>query len=102
MVYLHDPSETQWMPKCPFYVLTGWKCPSCGVTRAAYHLMHGSVSEAIAFNPALLALVPLAIAICALACMRPSPKHDRALAWAVWTWVALYCAWWIIRNIFDL
>jgi hypothetical protein len=30
VLYYRHPSEIWWIPKCPFYVLTGLKCPGCG------------------------------------------------------------------------
>lgn len=36
---------------CPFRLLTGWPCPTCGMTRAWVLLGHGRWSEAMALNP---------------------------------------------------
>jgi hypothetical protein len=38
-------------PRCPFHVLTGLPCPSCGATRAGLALLRGRPLEALAFNP---------------------------------------------------
>ena len=38
-------------PLCPFHVLTGLPCPSCGMTRAAGALLHGDLPGAVAWNP---------------------------------------------------
>jgi hypothetical protein len=40
---------------CPFYWLTGWPCPLCGLTRGLCALVKGHWSQAIHFN----ALTPL-------------------------------------------
>jgi hypothetical protein len=42
---------------CLFRRLTGWPCPSCGLTRATCALAHGQWREAEHFN---LAAIPLA------------------------------------------
>lgn len=38
-------------PRCPFRVLTGIPCPTCGTTHAAVALMHGDLGAAFAANP---------------------------------------------------
>jgi hypothetical protein len=39
------------LPACPFRVLTGIPCLSCGTTRAAIALLHGDPLAALAVNP---------------------------------------------------
>jgi hypothetical protein len=36
---------------CPFRLMTGIPCPSCGLTRSWVALMHGSLSESVAYHP---------------------------------------------------
>ncbi|HEV7588813.1 MAG TPA: DUF2752 domain-containing protein [Longimicrobium sp.] len=48
------------VPLCPVKWLTGQDCPTCGVTRALFALLHGSVGEAAALNP-IAFLVVLAV-----------------------------------------
>jgi hypothetical protein len=43
------------MPACPFRLLTGVPCPTCGTTRAAQALLHGRILDSLAANP-LMAL----------------------------------------------
>ena len=43
---------------CPFRLMTGWKCPGCGVTRMAYALAHLRFREAYDCNPYFLCLLP--------------------------------------------
>jgi hypothetical protein len=38
-------------PRCPFRVLTGIPCPTCGTTHAAVALLHGEFGLAFAANP---------------------------------------------------
>ena len=38
-------------PLCPFHVLTGFPCPTCGMTRAAGALLRGDLAGAVAWNP---------------------------------------------------
>lgn len=46
-------------PKCPFHVLTGIPCPSCGATRAGLALVAGKPVTALRWNP-LAALAEVA------------------------------------------
>lgn len=49
-------------PLCPFHAITGIPCPSCGITRGLFTLLHGDPRTAFLFNPlGLIALLGLAI-----------------------------------------
>jgi len=54
---------------CPFRAATGLPCPTCGLMRAAGHLMRGDASGAFAVNPlaaaVLVAALPLSVALAA-------------------------------------
>ena len=45
------------LPLCPLANLTGWPCPSCGLTRATLALLQGDVVDALALHP----LAPLVL-----------------------------------------
>jgi hypothetical protein len=58
------------VPLCPVKWLTGHDCPTCGVTRALFALLHGNVAEAAALNPisflvVLVVLRRLVLLLCA-------------------------------------
>lgn len=36
---------------CIFKNVTGWACPSCGITRSVLSLLHGRIGEALWINP---------------------------------------------------
>ncbi len=59
----NDPAQTLLAPKCPVFMLTGFRCPGCGTGRAIYQVMHGNFLEAFRLNaalfPALLFLLVL-------------------------------------------
>jgi hypothetical protein len=58
-VYAHyNPEDYRFFPKCPVYMLTGYKCPGCGSQRAFYHLFQGNFMTAFRHNPLVLLLVP--------------------------------------------
>jgi hypothetical protein len=62
VLFFFDPAKHGFYPLCLFHSLTGWNCPGCGGTRAAYELLHGHLLRALR-NNALLILV-LAGLIC--------------------------------------
>jgi hypothetical protein len=57
------------LPPCTFYWVTGWPCPSCGMTTSFSHLAHGDMGESLRSNPAgtlLAACALIAIPWCAI------------------------------------
>ncbi len=49
-VYFHNPFEGG-VTFCAFHAVTGLDCPGCGMTRAAYLLLHGHPLAALRQNP---------------------------------------------------
>ena len=52
LLYFFPPSEYNFYPRCPFYLLTGWKCPGCGTLRALSAVLHGDLRAAWNYAPA--------------------------------------------------
>lgn len=50
---------------CLFHVVTGFDCPSCGVTRMCMALLRLDFAAAYRYNAAILVLSPLGIAVAA-------------------------------------
>ena len=48
-----------WGIPCPFYTLTGWKCPACGISRMLMALARLDLLEAFRQNAMLLCTLPL-------------------------------------------
>ena len=61
ILFFFDPAKHGFYPICLFHSLTGWNCPGCGATRAAYQLLHGHLLHALQDN-ALFILVLAALA----------------------------------------
>ena len=55
--FFFDPGQ-HFFPKCPFFWLTGLKCPGCGAQRAVHHLLHGNLSDALHANILFVAAWP--------------------------------------------
>jgi hypothetical protein len=50
VLFFFDPAKHGFYPICLFHSLTGWNCPGCGATRAAYQLLHGHLRRALHDN----------------------------------------------------
>ena len=61
VLFFFDPAKHGFYPICLFHSLTGWNCPGCGATRAAYQLLHGHLLRALHDN-ALFVLTLTALA----------------------------------------
>lgn len=93
----------QWLPRCPFNVVTGLLCPACGGTRMTYDLMHGDVVAAFHDNALLLTLgVPAAAyfggrwLVEGLRGRRYRPKLGKAGTAVV---LGTAVAWAVVRNL---
>lgn len=99
-----DPESSRWFPRCFFHELTGLQCPSCGNQRALHALLHGHPCAALANNLFLIVMIPIAAAT-AITTLLPYNALSLKIKSTVISrrglmiFVALYFAWWIIRNI---
>lgn len=100
-----DPAKSAIFPKCPFLVLTGWKCPGCGSQRAIHSLLHLDFAEAFGYNMLLVTSLPV-VAILIYAELRREKLphlyiklHNTKF---IWSYFAIVVVWWIGRNIFPL
>jgi magnesium-transporting ATPase (P-type) len=46
ILFSFNPASHAFYPVCQFHRLTGLNCPGCGMTRAAYALLHGNFAAA--------------------------------------------------------
>jgi hypothetical protein len=52
-------------PRCLLHAATGIPCPTCGMTRAIWHLLHGEIGRAFLLNPLMTAaLLGAALYVC--------------------------------------
>jgi hypothetical protein len=104
LIYLYfDPSHSPWAPKCPFRLLTGWDCPSCGSQRALHALLQGDFRQALHYNLFLILSVPYFLLVA-----YTTFSHDRfarrLLPWVqhprvVILFLVLTLVWWLLRNL---
>ncbi|MDE6514187.1 MAG: DUF2752 domain-containing protein [Muribaculaceae bacterium] len=100
-LYIFDPiSGPIPYPRCWIKLLTGYDCPGCGSARALHALLHGRLSEAWHFNPAIFLILPLIGAT--LAAEHPRCHRLRRLLLtpaSVAGIIALTLAWTLLRNL---
>lgn len=98
----YDPGSSVYFPKCPFYFLTGLKCPGCGSQRALHELLHLRIAGAIKYNALMVVSIPF-LCLMGFAWLRRRrfPGLYRAVTGrvAVWSVFGVITGWWILRNI---
>ena len=92
LLYKFDPNANGFYPRCPFFLLTGLKCPGCGTTRAIHQVLHGNFREALHYNPFLGVAIPMTILFLV------SPSHRRSVAWGR-AFMCVTISWWLVRNL---
>ena len=103
ILFFFNPEDTVWFPKCPFYLITGYQCPSCGIQRAMYHLLHLDFNKAFSYNPFLILSIPYAVALIVVTWFDSNNKLKRLRdvcysKITVYLYVILTIIWWIVRN----
>ncbi len=91
-----------WAIPCPFRLLTGWRCPGCGVTRMCLALLRLDLPAAWAANPGLLLLAPfLLLLLLSMAVRyirtgaRLPTRREQAGIWCAVGYLLLYG---VLRN----
>ncbi|HIX03150.1 MAG TPA: DUF2752 domain-containing protein [Candidatus Odoribacter faecigallinarum] len=96
-----------WFPQCPFKLLTGWSCPSCGIQRAIHAILNNRWNEALAYNYFFIISIPYLLIIGIAYILRKLQKlyriselfEHKSLATI---YVHCFFAWFIIRNIIGI
>ncbi|WP_417185896.1 DUF2752 domain-containing protein [Bacteroides sp.] len=99
-----NPSRSAIFPKCPFFALTGLKCPGCGSQRAIHSLLHFNYAEAFRHNALLVVSLPLIIVLMHAELNRERYPHlyiKLHNTTFIWSYFVIVIAWWISRNIFQ-
>jgi hypothetical protein len=102
VLFFFDPAQHGFYPVCLFHSLTGWNCPGCGATRAAYQLLHGHLLRALHDN-ALFVLTLTALAERGAWMIRQKVRNQPA-AFAVspmmlWALLITVLAFTVLRNL---
>ena len=104
VLFIFNPTEYAWMPKCPVKLLFGVDCPGCGVQRALHALLHGHIREAVGYNLFLAVAFPYLIAVLISDVMKEGKLRRRLRSiveskWVIGGYIVIFFLWFIIRNI---
>ena len=102
--YFFNPSNYILFPKCPFFALTGLKCPGCGSQRAIHSLLHLKISEAFEFNAFLLISLPIIFVLLFVEFYKLKfpmfySKINNSCFIGVYFIVTIF--WWLLRNMYN-
>lgn len=101
-IFFFNPAAQKFYPGCTFHKMTGLNCPGCGMTRAAYALLHGQFSTALRDNALFVfALAALAIrgAWFAVKRFRGRPNRDFFPAKLLWPLLVGALVFTVLRNL---
>ena len=102
VLFFFDPAKHGFYPICLFHSLTGWNCPGCGGTRAAYQLLHGHLLRALQDN-ALLVLTLAGLAVgsvrWAVQKMWKQPGTLKVPAKTWWAFLIIVIGFTVLRNL---
>lgn len=93
-LFYFNPTEIEWMPKCPFLALTGLKCPGCGTLRGMHCLLHLRFVDAWKMNPFLIVALPLTGVLLVV------PRLSRSVAVGTIVTIATL-VYWVFRNVVE-
>ena len=95
IIAVFNPEDTSLYPRCPFYVLTGYKCPGCGTLRAIHRMLHLQFSAAFAYNPLLMFAIPYIVLISISSKIAKNHIVSRGV-------VIVVLLYWLGRNIVSI
>ena len=90
---------------CVFNLITGLKCPGCGISRMLMSIARLDFVSAFWYNPFLFITGPLIIAYIAASEVKFVKYGNRDMGkWQIFMWVelVLLLAYWVLRNIFSI
>ncbi len=91
-LYFYNPKDLGWFPRCPFLLLTGYKCPGCGTLRGIHSLLHFKIGEAFGYNPLMVLSLPFLLALSVFPKLSRNPLVSKIVL------IVILC-YWVLRNI---
>ena len=91
VLFLFDPSQNGFYPRCSLHEATGLLCPGCGCLRALHQLSHGNVAAAFRLNPLLVSLILPAgwLLLCKLVRQTTGRQWPTFFLRTGWLWILL-------------
>lgn len=91
---------------CIINLITGYKCPGCGVSRMCMALMRLDVEAAYNYNKVLFLLLPVLLAVFSYQLYRyvryDNTKLTKVQSAILYIAVALLVIWGIVRNLYNM
>ena len=91
---------------CPFRLLTGLKCPGCGLSHAAVCLarldFEGAFHENALFAPIFLFMIYEAFRYFIPLMNNKDPHTDKISMRIEIIFLVVLLIWWVVRNVFSL
>ncbi len=91
---------------CVFHLVTGWKCPGCGISHMLLSLMRLDFGAAFGYNAVLLCVSPFLLVLSGLWICRyirygrsGTSRFERILEIAL---AGVLVAWGIVRNVIGM
>ena len=82
---------------CVFRLVTGWRCPGCGITGLCLDLLHGRFTPS--YNWGLVLAAPWGAW---LLWEERTRRHPRAARVVTWVLLALLLLWGALRNVWGI
>lgn len=107
LLYVFNPVDAPFAPKCLLKQLTGLSCPGCGMQRFIHALLHGRFAEAIGYNYLLVLLLPYLLLFAIERTMLKGSQQQRWRAVIEGRTATIACciiapAWFVLRNILHI
>ena len=105
--YYIVPDNNIWIPKCPWWLITGTYCPSCGIQRFLHLFLTGQILEAFCMNPFLLISLPYVMLAVIGKWYNINGVFDNLNKFlysrmVLLTYTILFFCWWAIRIVFKI
>lgn len=105
LLFFFNPEQYPIYPRCPFILVTGYKCPGCGSLRFTHSLLQGNFTLAWHYNPVLFVSLPFLFFLFYIGRIRKKQKWaeqcylfiNSKISIALMTLFIII--WWIGRNL---
>lgn len=85
---------------CPIRLVTGFKCPGCGITHMLASLLRGNLRGAWTSNPFLLVTSPVLLYLVFREVRKPeTPRGRRTVKVILYTYITALVIFGVLRNI---
>lgn len=107
MYYYFNPLIKSNPFQCTWRLCTGTQCPACGFQRALHALMHGHFLEALRYNFFFVVSIPYCFLIVLTTWYNYHNMFDKLKEivfhkYTVYSFIILFCVWWIARNLLHI